>query len=105
MLRRSESLLSRSKRALSEPSVIYQTSDTDQPQYEYIDSNLKPYTNYQYQIRAVNSKGSTESPWQSVDTLQAKPDGLAPPIVSYVQDRFDKVWMDKVVINALLLRM
>lgn len=40
---------------------------------------LQPFSYYQYRVRAHNSKGSVHSPWVSAQTLQAKPENMAPP--------------------------
>eukprot|EP00062_Callorhinchus_milii_P018719 gi/632972566/ref/XP_007902721.1/ PREDICTED: usherin [Callorhinchus milii] len=48
---------------------------------EFIDASdtLQPYTKYKYRIRARNSKGSVDSLWASVQTLEALPQGMAAP--------------------------
>ncbi|XP_052056319.1 usherin [Apodemus sylvaticus] len=46
------------------------TDDTD---------TLQPFTLYEYQVRAWNSKGAVDSPWSSVQTLEAPPQHLSAP--------------------------
>nr|XP_056708935.1 usherin [Euleptes europaea] len=48
---------------------------------EFIDATdiLQPFTEYEYRIRAQNSKGSVDSPWSSTQTLEAPPWGMKAP--------------------------
>ena len=79
------------KRSLSDPVVVYRTTDTDAASYMYTDTSVMPFTEYQYSIIASNSQGSTQSPWQSSFTDQAAPDGVHPPNVNYVTDQVDSL--------------
>ena len=74
------------KRSLSDPVVVHRTTETDAQTYSYTDTNLMPFTEYQYSIVASNSQGSTQSPWQSAFTSQAAPAGIQPPNVYHVTD-------------------
>ncbi|ESO94175.1 hypothetical protein LOTGIDRAFT_118598, partial [Lottia gigantea] len=76
--------VTRRKRDISDPQIVYKTLDTSKPEYEFMDSGLKPNSNYEYQVRATNAKGSTTSPWISVSTGEAAPDGVQPPRVSHI---------------------
>ncbi|XP_048258912.1 usherin-like [Haliotis rufescens] len=78
--------VSRRKRAVSDPTVIYMTTDTNKPEYQYMDLDVQPYTQYQYMVRTSNSKGSVDSPWQTVSTEQAAPQGVAAPTVGHVEN-------------------
>lgn len=40
---------------------------------------LRPFTLYEYQVRALNARGSVESPWSSARTLEAPPQDLPAP--------------------------
>lgn len=40
---------------------------------------LRPFTLYEYQVRAQNSRGSVESLWTSARTLEAPPQDLLAP--------------------------
>lgn len=40
---------------------------------------LRPFTRYEYRVRALNSRGSVDSPWSSVRTLEAPPRDLPAP--------------------------
>ncbi|XP_053408878.1 usherin-like [Mercenaria mercenaria] len=77
------------KRSISDAVVVYRTTSTEGDSFTYTDSNLQPFTEYQYSIKASNSKGSTASPWQSAFTSQAPPEGVQPPKVSLVPDQVD----------------
>lgn len=48
---------------------------------EFIDATdmLQPFTEYEYHIRAQNSKGSVDSLWSSTQTLEAPPWGMKAP--------------------------
>ena len=76
VLRRSSG--SRRRRQASE-TTVYSTNQTGYSTYKYVDTGLRPYTNYDYKIRAVNSKGVVDSNWASVRTQEAAPGGLNPP--------------------------
>uniref|UniRef100_A0A3Q3B8L8 Usher syndrome 2A (autosomal recessive, mild) n=1 Tax=Kryptolebias marmoratus TaxID=37003 RepID=A0A3Q3B8L8_KRYMA len=51
---------------------------------EFVDASpdLRPFSYFQYKIRAFNSKGSVLSQWTLAQTLQAKPQKMAPPVVT-----------------------
>uniref|UniRef100_A0A672FK37 Usher syndrome 2A (autosomal recessive, mild) n=1 Tax=Salarias fasciatus TaxID=181472 RepID=A0A672FK37_SALFA len=44
--------------------------------------SLRPFTYFQYRVRAHNSKGSVLSQWALGQTLEAQPQDMAPPIVT-----------------------
>ena len=93
------------KRSLSDPVVVYRTTDTDNTSYAFTDTTVMPFTEYQYSIVASNSRGSTQSPWQSVFTDQAGPDGVHPPNVNYVTEEVDSLritWMPPDRSNGIL---
>ncbi|XP_060102758.1 usherin [Heteronotia binoei] len=48
---------------------------------EFIDATdiLQPFTEYEYHVRAQNSKGSVDSLWSSTKTLEAPPLGMKAP--------------------------
>ncbi|KAF7254213.1 Usherin [Varanus komodoensis] len=48
---------------------------------EFFDATdvLQPFTEYEYRIRAQNSKGSVDSPWSSTQTQEAPPQGMKAP--------------------------
>ncbi|KAM9408306.1 LOW QUALITY PROTEIN: usherin [Pholidichthys leucotaenia] len=50
---------------------------------EFFDASptLRPFSYFQYRIRAHNSKGSVLSKWALAQTLEAKPQDMAPPTV------------------------
>ena len=66
--------------------LVFRTLDTNATSYEFTDSNLRPYTVYEYKIRVINSRGFSDSPWQTIQTTQAVPEGLSPPEVTFVEN-------------------
>ncbi|PVD32355.1 hypothetical protein C0Q70_07788 [Pomacea canaliculata] len=77
--------------ASSDGKVVYTTSATNQSTFEYMDSGLTPYTQYEYKIRASNSQGYTESQWQAVQTSQAPPAGVDAPVVMLLEGEVNAV--------------
>ncbi|KAM4770863.1 usherin [Rhinophrynus dorsalis] len=59
---------------LSPVKLVYNGSSTS-----FQDVNLLPYTEYEYQLWAVNSAGQTPSTWTSCRTGPAPPEGIHPP--------------------------
>ena len=51
---------------------------------QYIDSQVKPYTVYQYRVHSRNSAGNAVSTWASVRTLAAAPQAIQAPRVTAV---------------------
>ncbi|KAM4814939.1 usherin-like, partial [Thomomys bottae] len=51
--------------------------------FMYNDTDLQPWTQCEYQICAWNSAGNTCSSWSAVRTLEAPPERLSPPELSY----------------------
>ncbi|CAJ1048931.1 LOW QUALITY PROTEIN: usherin [Xyrichtys novacula] len=51
---------------------------------EFVDASpaLRPFSYFQYRVRAHNSKGSIISQWALAQTLQAEPREMAPPTVT-----------------------
>lgn len=47
-----------------------------------VDSDLKPYTRYEFEVVAFNSIGNTSSPADSGTTLQASPQGVFAPVLA-----------------------
>ncbi|CAD5123124.1 DgyrCDS11497 [Dimorphilus gyrociliatus] len=94
----------RSKRSTSER-IVFSTTDTQQQNFEFTDSNLKAYNKYEYAIRAINSKGSTISPWTVVETPQGIPEFVEKPRLSYVKDHWDRLlieWSEPAKSNGIL---
>ncbi len=89
----------------SPETVVYETEETDGTEFEFTDSNLQPYTRYEYMIRATNSRGSTDSPWQVITTSQVAPAGLTSPMVSHVPGEFSSLkvtWNEPLQMNGVL---
>ena len=105
VIRRTASRIVKRDTTYSPETIVYETEDTDKDEYEFTDSGLQSYTRYEYMIKATNSKGSTESPWQVVQTAQSAPEGLTSPMVSHVAGEFEKLkitWNEPVKMNGLL---
>lgn len=94
------------KRSTSELLVIFTTTDTDRQEYEYTDNTAKPFTRYGYLVRTTNAIGSTDSPWQTVETLQAAPDSVSPPKVSIIDGQFNQLliqWSEPEQPNGVII--
>lgn len=61
--------------------------------FSYTVTGLRPWSQYEFSIRAHNPAGHTSSPWVAVTTKQAPPRGLAPPTVRYIKEQPSKVWV------------
>ncbi len=83
----------RKKRDAHDGIVIYSTDQTDSEDYEYTDSGLKSYMKYEYKVRSINSAGQTDSPWMIVETEEAPPQGMLPPVVSHVGTASDRLYV------------
>lgn len=94
------------KRSTYDPLVIFTTTDTDREQYEYTDNTAEPFTRYGYLVRATNAIGATDSPWQTVETLQAAPSSVSPPKVSTVDGQFNQLliqWSEPEQPNGVII--
>nr|XP_019599683.1 PREDICTED: usherin isoform X2 [Rhinolophus sinicus] len=58
----------------SQPVLTYNGSSSS-----FVDSDLLPFTEYEYQVWAVNSAGKAASSWTRCRTGPAPPEGLRPP--------------------------
>ena len=69
----------------------------------FTNQDLSPFTSYEYQVVAFNSKGQTESGWTEVMTLEAPPTGMAPPTFPLVQSNLVTVsWEEPTNPNGIL---
>ena len=84
ILRTATPVQQRRKRAVTPSSVIYSTNDTNKTDYQYTDTELKPYTHYSFAVRAVNNGGSTNSDPVIVTTNEAPPTSMDAPYVTHV---------------------
>ncbi|XP_041351149.1 usherin-like [Gigantopelta aegis] len=50
--------------------------------FTHAGKDVKPFTLYEYRIRALNSKGQTNSDWSRVRTLEAVPEDIGEPVVN-----------------------
>lgn len=64
--------------------TVYTEYNTEGNEWMCNDTGLQPWRQYAYRICTWNSAGHTCSSWNVVRTLQAPPDGLSPPEISYV---------------------
>lgn len=54
----------------------------------HADRDVKPYTKYQYSVKAINSAGDTTSDWSSLTrTGEAAPEQMPPPTFGQVTER------------------
>ncbi|KAM8945416.1 usherin [Pelodytes ibericus] len=66
--------------------IVHTEHNTKGNTFSYIDDRLRPWTSYEYKIRAWNSAGSTESTWIMAQTSQAAPTNLLPPKLSHMEN-------------------
>ncbi|XP_066526697.1 usherin [Hoplias malabaricus] len=69
-------------------------------------SGLKPWSRYLFCVRVSNAAGSADSPWLTIQTKQAPPRGLAPPIVRHFEGRPSELfvsWMPPLEPNGVLV--
>ena len=95
----------RSKRAIDDGIVVFNTTNTDKEEFTFTDTSLYPYTIYEYKIRASNSKGHTDSSWLRIETGQSAPTGLEKPKLYYVGNKHDELritWEEPVRPNGVL---
>ncbi|XP_039982949.1 usherin [Xiphias gladius] len=71
---------------LSHEEVVY---SGDASRYTYTDTNLEPFTTYEYRVRGWNSFGRGSSDVTMVTTTEDKPWGVAPPRWSCRGERDD----------------
>ncbi|XP_053315134.1 usherin [Spea bombifrons] len=86
--------------------VIHTEFNTSGNIFRYIDDELRPWTSYEYKIRAWNSAGSTNSSWILAQTSQAAPSKLLPPKLYHVENSPDKLyiqWTRPVEANGIIL--
>ena len=104
VLRRSSGSGTR-KRSVSNPVVVYTTPNTNQSIYRFTDFTIQPYHQYDYLIRVNNSKGHTDSLWQTVLTQQAPPAFVSQPVVTVVTGHYDQLlvqWTDPIQSNGVI---
>ncbi|KAK3093068.1 hypothetical protein FSP39_010666 [Pinctada imbricata] len=64
---------------------------------------LKPYTRYEFRIKATNSHGSSYSPWAKQTTRQDKPESFDPPLTGAVGSKYvDITWLRPLVTNGVI---
>uniref|UniRef100_UPI00398E6111 usherin-like n=1 Tax=Pristiophorus japonicus TaxID=55135 RepID=UPI00398E6111 len=90
---------------LMDEEAVFREYETDKDEYVFIDSNLKPWTRYEYKVCSWNSVGHADSPWVVVKTSQDAPMGFLAPEVQYVPDNAHKLvisWSTPEKINGVL---
>ena len=55
------------------------------------DEGLRPYTEYEYSIVAINGAGSQASAYNGAITSQSVPEGLAPPTANVEANQLDTI--------------
>lgn len=95
----------RRKRAVVSSSLIYSTNDTNNTDYLYTDTGLKPYTRYSYSVHAVNNGGFTASDPVTVTTSEASPTSMDAPHIRLVDaDSLNVSWTKPLEPNGRILR-
>ncbi|XP_069911419.1 usherin isoform X2 [Oryctolagus cuniculus] len=64
--------------------IVFTEYNTERNPFLYEDTGLQPWIQCEYKICTWNSAGHTCSSWSAVRTLQAPPEGLSPPEISYI---------------------
>ncbi|KAM3930149.1 usherin [Leptodactylus fuscus] len=64
-------------------SVVLKELNIEPGPFTYTDGGLKPWTGYEYKVRAWNSVGYTDSTWAVGQTSQAPPTFILPPKLFY----------------------
>lgn len=75
----------RSPNLVSQQVLFRETSPQQTDTFSYVVTGLRPWSQYEFSVRAHNPAGNTSSPWVTVTTRQAPPRGLAPPTMSHLQ--------------------
>ena len=85
---------------------LIQDHPGDPSSFSYTVGGLRPWTQYQFGVRAHNHAGHTLSPWVTVTTKQAPPSGLAAPSVTHLVERPNELlvsWAAPLEPNGVLL--
>lgn len=85
--------------------IVFTEYSTERETFLYNDTGVQPWTQYEYKIYTWNSAGHTCSSWNVVRTLQAPPEGLSPPEISYVSMNPPKLlisWMSPEQSNGII---
>ncbi|XP_056424309.1 usherin isoform X1 [Hyla sarda] len=64
-------------------SMVFRELNTEPMAFTYTDGGLKPWTDYEYKVRAWNSAGYTDSTWIVGQTSQAAPTFVLQPKLFY----------------------
>lgn len=73
--------------------------------WQTLNSNLLPYRNYSYRVRAINSAGSTRSAWATVRTGEGAPGGFyLPTIVVFNATSVKASWREPREPNGVITR-
>ena len=62
--------------------------------YLFPDKNLKPFTQYRYELTVSNGAGSAKSSQVTATTLQSRPEGLKPPQATVRPQKLDTVYLE-----------
>ncbi|KAJ8045141.1 Usherin [Holothuria leucospilota] len=93
------------------PTALTTVFSADAATYSYLDTELSPYTTYEYAVSVHNSAGSATSPLVNATTHESIPVGVLPPlwmVPAGVLDRITLNWNQPIqpngVINTYILR-
>jgi len=69
----------------------------------FVDSDVKPFTEYRYKVRTTNSQGNVDSEWVTVKTPEAPPQGLDSANVTALADtKVQIVWNPPSIPNGIV---
>ncbi|XP_071996224.1 usherin isoform X2 [Engystomops pustulosus] len=83
IMKRSGQETSATNRRNMAENLVFKELNTEPMVFTYTDGGLKPWTDYEYKIRAWNSVGYTDSEWTVGQTSQAAPTFILPPKLLY----------------------
>ncbi|XP_016076620.1 PREDICTED: usherin [Miniopterus natalensis] len=70
--------------AWADEKVVFTEHEAERRAFVYNDTGLQPWTPCEYKIHAWNSAGHTRSSWTAARTMPAPPEGLSPPVITYI---------------------
>lgn len=100
---RSYSLERRLHKSPSDIKAVRTFRPQDNKQYIDTSNSIKPYTIYEYRIKATNDAGTIASQWSSVTTKSSRPGDVRPPKVNVLSPTSVNVfWRQPVILNGQL---
>ena len=83
--------------------LIFYSTDSSAHSYTDSDSVLRPFTEYEYQVRVSNMEGEVSSIWVGVTTFQDSPTGVETPVLE-AKSAFavQANWKEPTFLNGIL---